>query len=335
MAFRSVRHILAALLLLVFMASGALAVQVRIMPAATSGAVGSTVTLTVEADTVADLGGFQFRFTYSAADLQVVSTTVNPAFDQIVTNDQGGATGSGLIAATVYNNSSLSGTPVTLATINFKLLNPYAGNITLSSVILGKVGGAEIPATSVGGTVTSNIISNVDVTAPVITSFTIEPTSTTLSSSITSLIASDNVSVTGYLFAEIATSPPVSDQRWLSATAAPATYLFHTWGNHMLYVFARDAANNVSAAQSAPVYIGIKAAVDGVIIPAPDTATTKIEPVIADALKSLKFAMKEEIPDEVQTLHGDVAPLVNGVPQPDGVINLGDTIVILRRVVGL
>jgi hypothetical protein len=30
-----------------------------------------------------------------------------------------------------------------------------------------------------------------------------------------------------------------------------------------------------------------------------------------------------------------VAPLVNGVPQPDGAINLGDTIVTLRRVVGL
>ncbi|HIJ97276.1 MAG TPA: hypothetical protein HPP94_16390, partial [Desulfuromonadales bacterium] len=59
------------------------------------------------------------------------------------------------------------------------------------------------------------------------------------------------------------------------------------------------------------------------------------EPQLTDALKSLNFAMKIEIPTPVEILHGDVAPLINGVPHPDGVINLGDTIVILRRVVGL
>ena len=36
----------------------------------------------------------------------------------------------------------------------------------------------------------------------------------------------------------------------------------------------------------------------------------------------------------VQESHGDVAPLVSGIPQPDGMFNLGDTLVILRMVLG-
>jgi len=154
MAFRSLGHILAALLVLLSLATGAgAAVQVRVMPAASSGAAGSTVTVTVEADSVTGLGGFQFGFTYSAADLQAVSATVNPAFDQIVTQDLGTAAGSGMIAATVFDNPPLSGTPVTLATLVFRIVTPATRSITLANVVLGQVGGAEIPSTPVGGTV--------------------------------------------------------------------------------------------------------------------------------------------------------------------------------------
>ena len=35
-----------------------------------------------------------------------------------------------------------------------------------------------------------------------------------------------------------------------------------------------------------------------------------------------------------QETHGDVAPLVSGIPQPDGMFNLGDMLVILRMVLG-
>jgi photosystem II stability/assembly factor-like uncharacterized protein len=70
---------------------------------------------------------------------------------------------------------------------------------------------------------------------------------------------------------------------------------------------------------------------DGILIP----TQGKLAPALTDALKSLSFAMKVETPTAAELLHGDVAPLVNGVSQPDGEINLGDTIVTLRRVVGL
>jgi hypothetical protein len=129
---------------------------------------------------------------------------------------------------------------------------------------------------------------------------------------------------------ESATPPLATDTGWSSAI--PTSYTFKTWGNNTLYAYAKDAVGNVSAASSASILIGSK---DGIVIPAVDGAPAKFEPVIADALKSLNFAMKVETPLPNDLLHGDVAPLVNGVPQPDGVINLGDTIVILRRVVGL
>jgi hypothetical protein len=99
-----------------------------------------------------------------------------------------------------------------------------------------------------------------------------------------------------------------------------------------MYAYAKDAAGNISAAKSATVLIGTT---DGVVVPALPTDPPKLEPQLTDALKSLNFAMKVEIPTATDILHGDVAPLVNGIPQPDGKINLGDTIVILRRVVGL
>jgi len=70
---------------------------------------------------------------------------------------------------------------------------------------------------------------------------------------------------------------------------------------------------------------------DGILIPAPN----KVEPTIEDALRSLKITVGEITPTADDIRHGDIAPIVNGIPQPDGKVNLGDTIVILRRTIGL
>ncbi len=56
---------------------------------------------------------------------------------------------------------------------------------------------------------------------------------------------------------------------------------------------------------------------------------------VSDALKSLRFAAGVENPTTLDIAHGDVAPLVNGVPQPDRKIDLGDAVVTLRKAVGL
>ena len=56
---------------------------------------------------------------------------------------------------------------------------------------------------------------------------------------------------------------------------------------------------------------------------------------IADALKALRIAAGIETAAPADLVSGDVAPLGGGMPAPDGVINIGDVVVILRKAVGL
>ena len=56
---------------------------------------------------------------------------------------------------------------------------------------------------------------------------------------------------------------------------------------------------------------------------------------ITDALRTLRIAAGLMTPTNSDLLHGDAAPLVNDKPQPDGTIDIGDVVVILRKAVGL
>jgi large repetitive protein len=56
---------------------------------------------------------------------------------------------------------------------------------------------------------------------------------------------------------------------------------------------------------------------------------------IRDAQAALKVSLGMAPAGAAALAHGDVAPLVDGVPQPDGRIDAGDVLVILRKVVGL
>lgn len=56
---------------------------------------------------------------------------------------------------------------------------------------------------------------------------------------------------------------------------------------------------------------------------------------LSDALSALRIAVGLRQPSAAELLHGDVAPLVNGIPAPDGRIDLADALAILRKVVGL
>jgi hypothetical protein len=57
--------------------------------------------------------------------------------------------------------------------------------------------------------------------------------------------------------------------------------------------------------------------------------------MVKDALRALQIAVGVIPPTANDLAHGDVAPFVNGKPQPDGKIDIGDAVVILRRSVGL
>lgn len=56
---------------------------------------------------------------------------------------------------------------------------------------------------------------------------------------------------------------------------------------------------------------------------------------IQDAALLLKISLGVEPASAAALAHGDLAPLVNGTPHPDGVVDVGDLLVLLRRIVGL
>lgn len=56
---------------------------------------------------------------------------------------------------------------------------------------------------------------------------------------------------------------------------------------------------------------------------------------ISDAFKAMRIAVGLDPATSLDLLHGDVAPLVNGIPAPDNSINVADALLILRKVVGL
>jgi large repetitive protein len=56
---------------------------------------------------------------------------------------------------------------------------------------------------------------------------------------------------------------------------------------------------------------------------------------IRDAAQALRISLGLDQASPQTLAHGDVAPLVGGVPRPDGVIDSGDVLLLLRKIVGL
>ncbi len=56
---------------------------------------------------------------------------------------------------------------------------------------------------------------------------------------------------------------------------------------------------------------------------------------VNDALKALRIAAGIDTATADELSRGDVAPLVDGTPAPDGTINIGDVVVVLRKAIGL
>jgi hypothetical protein len=110
-----------------------------------------------------------------------------------------------------------------------------------------------------------------------------------------------------------------------TATLGP----FLVASSHTLTIDALDGAGNPSSFTTLPFTIVLS---DGRIV-----AVSPADPGVADALLALKHAVGI-LPLLVgdQFAHGDVAPLdANGVPQPNGVIDIADALTILKRAVGL
>jgi CSLREA domain-containing protein len=97
----------------------------------------------------------------------------------------------------------------------------------------------------------------VDTTIPTVTAFSVPSSSNSLTISITSFTASDNVAVNGYLITESSTPPLAGAAGWTAS--APTTYTVSSDGNYTLYPWAKDAAGNVSALYGSPASVAVDA----------------------------------------------------------------------------
>jgi hypothetical protein len=113
-----------------------------------------------------------------------------------------------------------------------------------------------------------------DTTAPTITAFSVSFSNKALTLNIKSLMATDNVAVTGYNLTESATAPASTATGW---TETPlASYTFACPGQNSLYAWAKDAKGNVSLSKSLTVYATNQPPT--VVLTAPANGTTYTAP---------------------------------------------------------
>jgi len=125
------------------------------------------------------------------------------------------------------------------------------------------------------------VVAPVDTAAPVVGTFTLPATSTSLTVPVTALSASDNVGVTGYLVTTSSTKPAASASGW--SASAPSSVTAPAAGSVTFYAWAKDAAGNVSAAKSATVQITLPDTTAPVVgtFTLPATSTSLTVPVTA------------------------------------------------------
>ncbi|WP_226989252.1 hypothetical protein [Desulfuromonas sp. TF] len=123
------------------------------------------------------------------------------------------------------------------------------------------------------------VVAPADTTTPVVGTFTLPATATSLTVPVTSLSASDNVGVTGYLVTTSSTKPAASASGW--SASAPSSVTAPAEGSVTFYAWAKDAAGNVSAAKSATVKITLPDTTAPVVgtFTLPATATSLTVPV--------------------------------------------------------
>ena len=93
-----------------------------------------------------------------------------------------------------------------------------------------------------------------DTTVPVVGTFTLPATATSLTVPVSAFAATDNVAVTGYLINKVATAPAASATGWTATAPASVTAVA---GANTFYAWAKDATGNVSLAKSASVTVTV------------------------------------------------------------------------------
>ncbi|MCG6189071.1 right-handed parallel beta-helix repeat-containing protein, partial [Maribellus maritimus] len=116
---------------------------------------------------------------------------------------------------------------------------------------------------SASATVTINIFAVVnndetnassdDLTAPVISAFSVPEITSSLEIPVLTFEASDNKAITGYLITESENTPAADDQNW--SASVPDSYTFTSSGSFELFAWTKDEAGNVSNSISALINV--------------------------------------------------------------------------------
>jgi hypothetical protein len=113
---------------------------------------------------------------------------------------------------------------------------------------------AEIDALSFPGNPADFPAPPSDTQAPTVDQFAIPATSNSLTVPITTLTATDNILVTGFMVTESAIPPTASDPAWSATAPTSVTFPAGTApGPKTLFAWAKDAAGNVSTSRSQTV----------------------------------------------------------------------------------
>jgi subtilisin family serine protease/regulation of enolase protein 1 (concanavalin A-like superfamily) len=134
------------------------------------------------------------------------------------------------------------------------------GSSTISmtgTVYLGLMVNSRNNAALCTATLDNVSVTQIDTTAPSVTAFSVPPSHWSLTVPITTLNATDDVGVTGYLVTQSSVRPSAGALGWSSA--APTSYTFTSAGVKSLYAWAKDAVGNVSAARYGTVTVSLSA----------------------------------------------------------------------------
>lgn len=92
-----------------------------------------------------------------------------------------------------------------------------------------------------------------DSQVPTVSGFVTPPIVPTTTVPVTSITATDNIGVTGYLITQTYTKPSITDSGW--TTTAPVSFTAAGNGFQLMWAWARDAAGNISNTRSATTYV--------------------------------------------------------------------------------
>jgi len=294
---------------------------------------GSTsTTFTITTYPVASSTAVTITASYGAAMATAQLTVTPPVANALSVNPStvlGGIVSHGTV--TLTGAAPSGGVSVSLSSDH-----PSAASVLASVLVPGGSTSASFPITTYpvasstpvtisanfGGTATAPFT----VTPPYVSSLSINPTSV-----LGGLVSQGTVTLTGAAPTGGLTVMLSSDT--VSAASVPASVMVPAGGTSVSFTIT-----------TAPVSGSTQVAISSLCSGSTRTSLLMVSPpdgylvgtdMLAGALKALRIAAGLDTATQSDLVHGDVAPLVNGHPDPDGKIDLADVVAILRKAAGL